>query len=130
MRPVSVSIKNRSARTNGLIVLHGVDGRSPEGRRYRDLVLAYAEEIGGVASLSEQDAALVRHCACATMQSETLQAAVVRGEHIDTEQFVRLGNGLVRALNALKARRKPKAKRSLDSILERHRGEEGSAAAR
>jgi hypothetical protein len=30
------------------------------------------------------------------MRSETLQAAVVRGEAIDQEQFVRLGNGLVR----------------------------------
>jgi hypothetical protein len=43
------------------------------------------------------------------MQSETLQGKVVRGEHIDQEQFVRLGNSLTRALNALKSRRKPKA---------------------
>ena len=58
------------------------------------------------------------------MQSETLQAAVVRGERVDEEQFVRLGNGLVRALNALKARRKPKAKCALDSIIARHRADE------
>ncbi len=66
----------------------------------------------------------MRHAAAATMRSETLQAAVVRGEAIDQEQFVRLGNGLVRALNALKTRRKPKAKSALDSILARHRADE------
>jgi hypothetical protein len=58
------------------------------------------------------------------MQSEALQGKVVRGEHIDQEQFVRLGNSLTRALNALRARRKPKAKGALDSILERHRADE------
>jgi hypothetical protein len=129
LRPVAVSKKNRSAATNGIVVLEGVDGRSPEGRRFRDLVVAYAEELGGVGSLSQQDAAIVRHAAAVTMQSETLQAAVVRGERVDEEQFVRLGNGLVRALNAIKSRRKPKTKSALSSILERHRGEDGSAGA-
>jgi hypothetical protein len=124
LRPVVVSKKNRSASTNGLVVLEGVDGRSPEGRRFRDLVVAYAEELGGVEALSQQDAAIVRHAAAVTMQSEQLQAAVVRGEKIDEEQFVRLGNGLVRALNALKARRKPKAKGALNSIIARHRADE------
>jgi hypothetical protein len=124
LRPVAVSKTNRSALSNGLTILRGVDGRSPEGRRFRDLVVSYADELGGAASLSEQDAALVRHAAAVTMQSEALQGAVVRGEHIDQEQFVRLGNSLTRALNALKARRKPKAKGALDSILERHRADE------
>jgi hypothetical protein len=124
LRPVAVSKQNRSAATNGIVVLEGVDGRSPEGRRFRDLVVSYAEELGGVAGLSQPDAALVRHAAAVTMQSEQLQGAIVRGEHVDEEQFVRLGNGLVRALNALKARRKPKAKTALDSILARHHADE------
>jgi hypothetical protein len=51
LRPVVVSKQNRSAATNGIVVLEGVDGRSPEGRRFRDLLVAYAEEIGGVEAL-------------------------------------------------------------------------------
>jgi hypothetical protein len=129
LRPVAVSKTNRSATTNGIVVLDGVDGRSPEGRRFRDLVVAFSEELGGVEGLSQQDAAIVRHAAAATMQSESLQAAVVRGERIDEEQFVRLGNGLVRALNALKARRKPKKDGlTIAEIAARHRKAEGAGA--
>jgi hypothetical protein len=125
LRAVNVSKTNRSAMSNGSTILQGVDGRSPQGRRFRDLVVSYADELGGLAALSEQEVALVRHAAVVTMQSEALQVAVVNGQNVDLEQLTRLGNSLTRALGAIKARRKPKdTKSSLNSILARHRADE------
>jgi hypothetical protein len=103
-----VSPNNRARMSNGGTLLPGVDGRSAEGRRYRDLVCAFAAGLGGPDGLVEQDAALVRNAAAVTMKCESMQAAVVRGEHVDLEQMTRLANGLTRALNAIRARRKPK----------------------
>lgn len=43
-------INNRSKVTNGTRMLADLDGRSRQARRWRDLVISYADDIG-VASL-------------------------------------------------------------------------------
>jgi len=121
LRAVNVSRTNRSAVSNGSTVLAGVDGRSAEGRRYRDLVISYAEPLGGVASLSEENSALVRQCAALTMQSERMQSAIVRGEAVDCEQVTRIANALSRTLSAIRSRRRPqKGPSALERIVARH----------
>jgi hypothetical protein len=123
-RPLAVSARNRAATSNGSTILDGVDGRSAEARRFRDLVMAFAADLGAdVTDLSEADAALCRHAASATMQSEALSRAVVNGEHVDTEQAVRAGNLLTRAMAALQRRRKPRSTTtpSIHDIAARHR---------
>ena len=117
LRAVSVSKTNRSAMANGSTILSDVDGRSTEARRFRDLVINLAEDLGGLAGLSEHDAALVRHAATLMMQSEGMQRAAVRGEPVDTEALVRVTNALTRTLNAVNARRKPKRQPTLAERL-------------
>jgi hypothetical protein len=130
LRAVNVSRKNRSATSNGSTILAGVDGRSLEARRFRDLVVSFAEPLGGFESLTEESAALVRQAASITMQNESIQAAAVRGEPVDAEQVVRLTNALTRVLSALKRHRKPKSSApSLAEIVARHRAEEAARAA-
>jgi hypothetical protein len=68
------STHNRSRITNGSELLRGVDGRSAEGRRYRDLTEAFRAEFG--LGASEREMAAIRLAAALTVQSETLQAGL------------------------------------------------------
>lgn len=102
------SLTNRSAVTNGTQLLPGIDGRSPDARRYRDLVANFAAELGGVGELSEAEMAIVRQAAAMTAQSERTQATMVNGGPVDAEQLTRLMNSQQRAL------------RSLDAMKRRH----------
>jgi hypothetical protein len=108
LRAVNVSRKNRSAASNRSTILAGVDGRSLEARRFRDLCVSYSDPLGGFESLSEDDAAIVRQAAGVTLQSESMQASIVRGEAVDAEQVVRLTNVLTRLLASIKKRHPPK----------------------
>jgi hypothetical protein len=119
---VGRSKKLRSRVTNGNRLLEGADARSREGRRFRDLQTAYADDLGGLDGLSEAQKALLRQAAALQIQCERAQAAVVRGDAVDEEQLTRLSNALARVLAALKARAKPKdAPPSLAEVLAQHR---------
>lgn len=120
----SNSTRNRSAISNGSWLLEGVDNRSALGRRYRDLCMSFADDLGGAASLNEPQRALIRQVAAVTVESEKLQAAIVKGESVDHENLVRLNNlqsRLVRQLDIKPKGQKPK--RSLQDLLA-----EGAAA--
>lgn len=91
----------RAAVSNGTRILNGVDGRSAIARRYRDLVAALADELGGEAGLNEPQRIMVRQAAGLAVQAETLQATIVNGEGVDLEELVRVGNVLTRALKML-----------------------------
>lgn len=96
-----ISTSNRSAVTNGTQMLQGIDGRSPEARRYRDLCREYIAELGGDQSVTEARRALVRQAAGVAVAAEQMQAKIVRGEDIDAEQLVRLSNLQSRLLRQL-----------------------------
>ena len=100
----------RSATTNDLLALRGVDGRSVIARRYRDVAIALADDLGGQEKLGEPTKILVRQAAALAVQVESLQAKIVAGEDIDLEQLTRLSNVLGRTLQRLglkKPARKP-----------------------
>jgi hypothetical protein len=67
--PCSSSRRNRSRITNGSELLRGVDGRSAEGRRYRDLTEAFRTEFG--LRSSEREMAAIRLAAALTTRSPT-----------------------------------------------------------
>ena len=94
-----ISTTNRSKVTNGTRLLIGVDGRSPTARRFRDLVHAYEAEFE---SVTEVDRNLIRQAALLALKSEQLQAAVVRGERVDTETITNLAGQLRRTLADMK----------------------------
>jgi hypothetical protein len=70
-------------------------------RRYRDVAIALADDLGGQDKLSEQSKILVRQSAALTVQVEGLQSKIVSGEDVDVEQLTRLSNALSRMLHRL-----------------------------
>jgi hypothetical protein len=109
-KPLATS---RAAVTNGSrLHVKGVDGRSRDARRFRDLVASFSESLGGFAALSDTDQVLVRNAAGLAVKAERLQAAIVKGEDVDAEQLTRLSNCVSRTLGQLgvkRARREPRA---------------------
>jgi hypothetical protein len=90
---------SRSKATNNMF--DGFDGRSAEARRFRDLMLAYADDAGGAAVLTEAQRALVKQAATLTLQSERLQSAMLAGGAVDVDQQTRVANSLARTLSRL-----------------------------
>lgn len=114
----STSSRNRSAISNGSWRLEGVDSRSALGRRFRDLCVSFASDLGGDATLNEPQRALIRQVAAVTVESEKLQASIVRGESVDPENLVRLNNLQARLVKQLDIKPKgQKPKRSLQDII-------------
>jgi hypothetical protein len=114
--------RGRSIATNGLHALRGVDSRTAAARRYRDLTMSLADDLGGPASLTEAQRALVRQAAAMIVQSEKLQGEVLRGEVVDSEQLVRLANAATRILSRLGIKRTPRdTTPTLAEIAARHR---------
>lgn len=103
---VELPSRQRSALTNGAHMLAGIDGRSAQARRYRDLCMAFADELGGEVAMTEAERALCRQAAALTVRSEEMQAALVRGDAVDDEQLTRLMNSASRALSTLRHRGK------------------------
>jgi hypothetical protein len=99
----------RPRHTRAGIELPRTDGRTVAARRFRDLVCAYEQEVGGEVSAVESD--LIRQAAVATLRCEQLQAAVIRGEPIDDGELTRLLGAARRLLAILysKADRKKSA---------------------
>ena len=74
-------------------------------RRYRDVAIALADDLGGQNKLSEPSKILVRQAAALTVQVENLQSKIVAGEDVDLEQLTRLSNALSRMLHRLGLRK-------------------------
>jgi hypothetical protein len=83
------------------LLLRGIDGRSMVARRYRDVAIALADDLGGQDKLSESAKILVRQAAAMTVQVESLQSKIVAGDEVDLEQLTRLSNVLGRTLQRL-----------------------------
>ena len=88
--------KGKSAITNGRTMLLGVDGRSRSARRFRDLVNSYLTQTGG------RHEELCKQAASLVLQRELMDTALVRGEHVDALQSVRLAGAINRTLAQLK----------------------------
>lgn len=107
----------RSRITNGKQLLANIDGRSAEARRYRDLAMSFADDLGGSACLTEAQRALVRQAAALSVQSERLQGAMLRGEEVSDEQMTRVANSLARTLQRLGIRKRADRKLSVPEYL-------------
>lgn len=111
-------LTTRSRITNGKQLLANVDGRTADARRYRDLCTSLADDLGGAAGLTEAQRALVRQASAVIVQSERLQASILRGELADSEQLVRLCNSATRILTRLGLKRTVvQAPSRLDAML-------------
>jgi hypothetical protein len=95
------STTNRSAVTNGSKLLVGIDGRSPGARRFRDLIQLYEAEIGG--ALTEVERGLIKQAAALTLRTEQLQAAIVEGRDVNSDEIIRLSSEHRRLLSSLRS---------------------------
>jgi len=112
-RPVSDTRPRnlRSRVTNGSVLLANVDGRSANARRYRDLVAQLTAEF------PTADVTLIRSYAAIVIQTEVLQAQIIRGEAADADVLIRLSSE-TRRLRAALSRRRPEARGpTLDEYL-------------
>lgn len=103
----AISVRSRKAHarlTNNLRELHGVDGRSAEGKRYRDLLDSLIVEFGA------HDPIRLRELAGLKYTQELTQAAAIKGDMAACENLVRLANLISRREGALRA-----AKRAADN---------------
>jgi hypothetical protein len=118
---------NRARVSNGMRLLNGVDGRSAEARRFRDLIGSLAADLGDPAKLSEAVKALVRQTAAIVVVSERLHAKIVRDEAVDLEQATRVANAAQRGLARLAALRRPSKQQpvSVADILARRNPQDG-----
>ena len=96
-----------------------IDGRSPEGRRFRDLCLSLATDLGGVDEISDSTALLIRQAATLSVHLERLQARLATGDSdIRTiSEVSRLANVHGRALRALGIRKPVAKKRTIQDYL-------------
>jgi hypothetical protein len=99
-RPATI----RSAVSNGTRLLAGVDGRSSTARRFRDLIAELTAEAGGAEGLSAADRSAIRQAATIMLRAEQVQAAIVRGEAVDSDTLIRLSSEARRVLAGLRRR--------------------------
>jgi hypothetical protein len=76
----------------------GGDGRSAWGRRWRDLILAHANDLGGMELLSEAQISICRRVSAMEVELEAREARMSEGEKIDLDQYGRLTGRLCRML--------------------------------
>jgi hypothetical protein len=108
--------QGRSAVTNGKRTLIGVKGSSKYGRRFRDLIEAYSKEIGG--DLSQFDRAMVKQAAALAIQGEMMQAAIINGEPVNSDDLIRLSSEVRRILDAVAAKAAAKRKPAAPALAE------------
>ncbi len=123
---VAITVRSPKARarvTNNLRALHGVDGRSARGKRYRDLLDSLIVEFGTDSPVR------LRELAGLMFTREMMQAAVVNGDIAACEDLVRLSNVIERKEKALRAARRRQASDAPPSLHEHLTGRARQRAA-
>lgn len=88
----AVPRNNRSRITNGAL---GVDLRSKQGRRWRDVYSDAMRETGG------RHETLCKQAATLIVQRERMDAALARGEDVDVSLLIKLAGAINRTLTRL-----------------------------
>jgi hypothetical protein len=83
----------RSKLSNGGALLPGVDGRSAQARRYRDILRGLLVGAGPHDAATEQ---LARRFAALSIQAEQLEADMVAGRPVDGARLALIASTLVR----------------------------------
>jgi len=99
-RPASDARRARSRVTNSAGHVAGIDGRSPLGRRIRDLFKAFRSRLDA-AAVDDVTAAKIKTAAETRAIAEEARAMFLRGETVSLEDIVRLENQAARAERAL-----------------------------
>lgn len=95
----------RSRVTSRRAVLFGVDGRSMQARRFKDLIDQFEDDLGGHDALSEGQRQLARRCAMLAAECERLEADAALSGVFDADRYGVLTDRLGRALQRIGLRR-------------------------
>jgi hypothetical protein len=95
-----ISSKNRSrvtnARLRGKVTSRSLfvtgDGRTPWARSYRDLVGLFADDAGGLETMTELKLSLIRRAAALIVECERMENALADGEEIDIDLLARMSS--------------------------------------
>jgi hypothetical protein len=98
----------RARLTNHRDLLPGLDGRSAEARRFRDLVRAYISDAGGIEQCSEVKLGLLRRLAAASVLVETFENSIFKGKPVNVSEFCNLASTVVRLSQRAGINRVPK----------------------
>lgn len=105
---------NRSAVTNGKRLFVEAGGKSAWARRYRDLLVLHADDLGGGSMLSEAQHSLIRRAATLEIECERLEGRLSDGHDVDLDVYARTCSHLRRILESLGLER---AKRTIEPSL-------------
>ena len=105
-RKVARHKKGRSRVSNGSEILAGVDGRSVWARRFRDLLAAHVEDLGGPDVVSEAERSLLRRASALEVELERLEARFAAAgdggpDVADLDLYQRTTNTLRRLLDTV-----------------------------
>src|SRR5262252_2213952 len=98
-RPLQRRINhNSSLVTKGkrMFVEQLADGRTAWARRWNDLVLLHASDLGGYETLSEAQISICKRAATPETQLETMEGQMSTGQPVDADAYGRLTARLCR----------------------------------
>jgi hypothetical protein len=93
------------ATTGRRMFAEGGDGRSAWGRRWRDLCLAHANDLGGADILSEAQVSIIKRASAMECELEAMETRMSEGQKIILDQYGRLTSRLCRLLELVGIRR-------------------------
>jgi hypothetical protein len=103
--PYPTKTATSRATTGRRLFTEGGDGRSAWGRRWRDLCLSHANDLGGPDGLSEAQVSIIKRVSAMEIELEAMEARMSEGERVDLDQFGRLTGRLCRLLELVGIRR-------------------------
>lgn len=93
--------KGRSKITNQPARLAGIDGRSSDARRRRDLILTYTDALGGADKVSAATVNDIVRAVDLVIIAEQARAKALRGADVDLGDLTRLEGAADRAVRRL-----------------------------
>jgi hypothetical protein len=98
--------RTRSRVTTGRAVFVEGDGNSRWARRYRDLISAHCQDLGGVDLLSGAQVSLIRRASAIELELEQMEGKLSMGQPVDLDVFTRSASHLRRLFETLGVERK------------------------
>ena len=113
-----VTPTTRSKKTNDVLALPpGLNGTTSAGRRWKDLVAAYQEQLGARMQ-REGVRALVSSLVSLTLINERLNAEVARGEPVDPNHVIQVSQTISKLLSELGLNAKPEPRDATPAPLD------------
>jgi hypothetical protein len=75
-----------------------------KSRAFRRIRAEFRRELLGDAVPSPSDKTMIEQAALASMRASAMRDAIVAGERVEDDDFVRMSNALVRIMNAFRGR--------------------------